>query len=341
VQFPQPTITRELLTGFVQIWYLWVPLLILLIAVGLATRQWFGGRLLLLSLVVLTSFAIYITLRERVIERKKISAWNSLRVPLHQATRIDGLQLAAGTMVRWNTESEGHLLTAELGSGQEVAPGIVLAGEADLKFEDSWRGTLANPSVIRGWNCAAGKIDIHISGQLRWCVLANQRAVPAGVIPAGTAVLLDRPNDPSDVLLHLPKAGMRVLPGNYWIAPDEWFVLYSNGELLALPGPITLRGVAFKKGGVLLRYGEEDITRWYGLADQIPPTLTGPTGSVTGWRGDIDSPLSCVGGHKLEKGTRVTVPTTGDVVATISWDSSGARIKPVLTFLHCDLDRKN
>ena len=128
MQFPEPSITREFLSGFVETWRLWVPLLLLLIWVGWITRRWWGGRLLLLSVGVLITFATTITLREGSRERATMEAWNNRRVPLPQAARIDGLQLAAGTMVRWNKELQGHLLTAELGKGQEVSPGIVLVG---------------------------------------------------------------------------------------------------------------------------------------------------------------------------------------------------------------------
>jgi hypothetical protein len=183
MQFPEPTLTQEFLAGFLEIWRLWVPLLLLLIWVGWATRRWWGGRLLLLSLVVLIVFAAKVTLRERTRERATMDAWNKLRVPLHQMARIDGLQLAAGTMVRWNKEREGHLLTAELGTGQEVSPGMV--GEVDHLWDEVWRGTLARESVLRGWTCAAGKVDIHNSGKLRWCVLAGRRRLRRESFPQG------------------------------------------------------------------------------------------------------------------------------------------------------------
>ena len=242
MQFPEPSITREFLSGFVETRRLWVPLLLLLIWVGWITRRWWVGRLLLLSLGVLITFAATITLREEGRERATMEAWNKLRVPLPQATRIDGLQLAAGTMVRWNKESPGHPLTAELGNGQEVSPGMVLVGEADHRWYEFWRGTLVRESEVRGWKCAAGKVDIYTSGELRWCVLAGSKKTAAGDVPAGTKVLLD-PGNPSDVLLHLPNVGMRANPGDFWIAPHEWFVLYSDGELLSVPGPIGRRGV--------------------------------------------------------------------------------------------------
>jgi hypothetical protein len=335
MQFPEPSITREFLSGFVETWRLWVPLLLLLIWVGWITRRWWGGRLLLFSLVVLFIFAVTITLREEARERATMEAWNMLRVPLPQAARIDGLQLAAGTMVRWNKDLQGHLLTAELGKGQEVSPGIVLVGEADHRWNEFWRGNLARESVLRGWKCAAGKIDLHTSGELRWCVLAGPQKTAAGVVPAGTKLLLD-PGDPSDVVLHLPNVGMRANPGDFWIAPDEWFVLYSNGELQSVPGSLGRRGVIFDSG-VVLRYGAEDVTHWYPQYDQMPTTIAHPTGPVTGWRGDIGSPLTCEGGRKLDKGSRVTVPISGDVVTTTHWDSSRPKAEPVLDSLHCQL----
>jgi hypothetical protein len=107
MQFPEPTLTREFLSGFVEVWRLWLPLLLLLIWVGWATRRQWGGRLLLLSLIVLSAFAAKVTIKEQARERAKIDAWNKLRVPLPQTVRIDGLQLAGGTMVRWNKEREG------------------------------------------------------------------------------------------------------------------------------------------------------------------------------------------------------------------------------------------
>jgi len=336
MQFPEPSLTREFLSGFVETWRLWLPLLLLLIWVGWITRRWWGGRLLLLSLGVLITFAATITLREEVRERETMEAWNKLRVPLPQAARIDGLQLAAGTMVRWNKESQGHLLTAELGKGQEVSPGMVLVGEADHRWDEFWRGTLARESVLRGWKCAAGKVDVHPSGELRWCVLAGPQKTAAGVIPAGTKVLLD-PGDPSDVVLHLPNVGMRANPGDFWIAPDDRFVLYSNGELQSVPGPLGRRGVIFDDFGVDLRYGEEDVTRWYAYPNQVPAAIAHPSGPLTGWRGHLGSSMTCKGGRKLDKGTLVTVPIYGDVVTTIHWDSSRPRVKPVLDSLHCDL----
>ena len=335
MQFPEPSITREFLSGFLETWRLWVPLLLLLIWVGWATRRWWGGRLLLLSLVVLIIFAATITLREEARERVTMEAWNRLRVPLPQAARIDGLQLATGTMVRWNKESPGHLLTAELGNEQEVSTGMVLAGEVDHRWYEFWRGTLARESEVRDWKCAAGKVDIYTSGELRWCVLAGPKKTSAGDVPAGTKVLLD-PGDPSDVLLHLSNVGMRANPGDFWIAPDEWFVLYSDGELQSVPGPLGRRGVIFDSG-VVLRYGAEDVSRWYPHDDQVPAAIAHPSGPVTGWRGDLSSSLICEGGRKLDIGSRVTIPISGDVVTTTHWDSSRPRAKPILDSLHCRL----
>ena len=57
MQFPEPSLTREFLSGFAETWRLWVPFLLLLIWVGWITRRWWGGRLLLLSLGVLITFA--------------------------------------------------------------------------------------------------------------------------------------------------------------------------------------------------------------------------------------------------------------------------------------------
>jgi hypothetical protein len=335
MQFPQPSLTREFLSGFVETWRLWVPLLLLLIWVGWITRRWWGGRLLLLSLGALITFAATITLREEARDREAVEAWKNLRVPLPQATMIDGLQLAAGTKVRWDKESQRHLLTAELGKGQEVSPGVVLVGNADHLWGEMWRGTLARETVLRGWKCAAGKIDLHDSGELRWCILAGPQKTAAGEVPAGTAVLLD-PGDPSNALLHLPDVGMRASPGDFWIEPHEWFVLYSDGELLSVAGPLNRRGVTFDSG-VALRYGDEDVTRWYGYNDRIPKTIARPTGPVTGWRGDLGTPVTCEGGRKLEKGSRVTIPISGDVVTATHWDFSAPRAKQVYDSLHCDL----
>ena len=115
-QSPQPTITWEFLLGFGETWRLWVPLLFLLIWVSWLTRHCWGGRLLLGSLVLLTIFAIKVAWQERKIQHSKIEAWNRLRVPLPKAEKIDGLQLEAGTIVRWDQKHEGHLITAELRS---------------------------------------------------------------------------------------------------------------------------------------------------------------------------------------------------------------------------------
>jgi len=335
MQFPEPSLTREFLSGFVETWRLWVPLLLLLIWVGWITRRWWGGRLLLLSVGVLITFATTITLREGSRERATMEAWNNRRVPLPQAARIDGLQLAAGTMVRWNKEDQEHLLTAELGNGQEVSPGVVLVGEADFLWESVWRGTLAKDSVLRGWPCAAGKIDLHNSGELSWCLLAVAKKTAAGDVPAGTAVLLE-PGEPSNALLHLPATGMRANPGEFSIAPHEWFVLYSDGELLSVPGPLNRRGVTFPSG-VVLRHGDEDVTRWYGYANQIPKTIARPTGPVTGWRGDLGTSVTCEGGRKLNIGSRVTIPISGDMVTATHWDLSSPKAKQVIDSLHCDL----
>ena len=231
---PQPTLTWEFLLGFAETWRLWIPLLLLLIWVGWLTRHRWGGRLLLLSLVFLAICATMVTWREWRIHQSQIEAWNGLRTPLPEAKRIDGLQLAAGTVVRWDTENQGHLLTADLGGGQTVAPAVTLSGEVSRFSYDWWRGNLVRDSVIRGWSCAAGKVDVYTSGQLRWCVLSQPQKVSAGDIPAGTAALFDL-SSPGDVLLHLPKTGMHVSPGNFWIAPDEWFVVSEDGKLKSLP----------------------------------------------------------------------------------------------------------
>jgi hypothetical protein len=294
--------------------------------------------LLLFSILFLTGLVLSVTLRERKIDRATEEAWNKLRVPLPATARIDGLRLPAGTMVRWNREQAGHLLTVDLGSGQEVAPGIVLAGEVDHIYDEIWTGNLTHDSVVRGWNCAAGKIAMHNSGELRWCVLGSRQILAVGEIPKGTAVSLD-PSEPSNAVLHLPAVGMRANPGNFWIPPGAWFALYADGELLSVPGPIIRRGVSLgsEDSGVMLRYGDEDLTRWYGLTDETPKAAMRPTGQVTGWRGNLNSSLTCAGGHRLDKGSQVTVPVSGDVITTTHWDSSKPRARPVLDSYHCDL----
>jgi len=195
MQFPEPSLTREFLSGFAETWRLWVPLLLLLIWVGWITRRWWGGRLLLLSLGVLITFAATITLREEARERVTLEAWNNLRVPLPHVARIDGLQLAAGTMVRWNQESQGHLLTAEFGNGQEVSHGVVLVGEADHRSYEFWRGTLVSESILRGWNCAAGKIDLHTSGNCAgalWLARRRLRRVKSQQVPQSCSIPVTR-----------------------------------------------------------------------------------------------------------------------------------------------------
>ena len=230
-QFPQATIRWEFIVGFAETWRLWLPLLLLLIWIGWLTRRLWGGRVLLASLLLLAIFAAKVIWRERATQRSTIEAWDRLRVPMQGATEIDGLRLAAGTMVRWDKEQHGHLLTADLGDSQTVAPNVVLGGEVSRIYDDWWRGILVHDSVIQGWHCAAGKLDWYTSGSLRWCVLSEPQKLPAGEIPGGTAVLLGNLTDPGDVLLHLPNAGMRVSPGNAWIAPDGWFAVTATGEL--------------------------------------------------------------------------------------------------------------
>lgn len=339
MQFPKPTITREVLSGFLETWRLWAPMLMLLIGVGWATRRHWGGRLLLLSLAAVAAFAFGVTLKEAASEREVIEAWNRLRVPLVEAAKIDGLQLAAGTVVQWDAERPRHLLTAELGVSQLVSSGIVLVGEVDRYTKDFWRGTLATTSVLRGWNCAAGKIDIYSSGELRWCLLTGPQKVPAGFVPNGRAVLLDD-GYLSYVMVHLRDTRMQAQPGNFLFGPHAWFILYANGQLFGTSKPVTRRGVTFD-AGVELRYGEQNVMRWY-YGDNVaaqPPIIVRPFRLMTGLRGDINAPVTCEGGHIIEKGSRVTVPVTGNVVTSTHWDSSKPKAKAVLDSFHCDLSR--
>lgn len=230
-QFPHETLTWAFLLGFAETWRLWLPLLLLLIWIGWLTRRHWGGRLLLGSLAFIAVFSATVIWREWTFRQSSLEAWDRLRVPLSQTTQIDGLRLAAGTIVRWDREEPGHLLTANLRDGQVVAPNIILRGEVSREYDDWWRGSLARDAVIQGWHCAAGKIDWYVSGRLRWCLLSEPQKVPAGEIPAHTAVLLENLIDPSDVLLHLPNVGMLVGPANIRIEPDGWFVLTATGEL--------------------------------------------------------------------------------------------------------------
>jgi hypothetical protein len=155
------------------------------------------------------------------------------------------------------------------------------------------------------------------------------------VVLAGTAVLLD-PGEPSDALLHLPKVGMRANPGEL-DCTRRMVCLVCRRGMYSVPGPLTLRGVSFESG-IVLRYGDEDVTRWYG-GDLVPtpPTLARPFGPVTGRRGDLGSSLKCEGGHTIDRYSRITVPVSGNVVTTTHWDSSRPKAKPVLDSFHCDL----
>ena len=128
---------------------------------------------------------------------------------------------------------------------------------------------------------------------------------------------------------------MRAYPGGIWIPPDAWFGLYSDGELMSLSGPRTLRGVKFE-AGVTLRYGAEDVTLWF-PTPQWAPLPAHPSGQVTGWRGDLMEPLTCQDGQMIPAGSRATIPVTGDLVTTTHWESHAPHAKPILDSFHCTL----
>ncbi len=145
-------------------------------------------------------------------------------------------------------------------------------------------------------------------------------------------------DDPSYVMVHLANIGMHAEPGEFWIEPHGWFLLYEDGELFGVSERVTRRGVTFD-AGVELRYGVEDVTRWY-LGDNVatqPPILVHPPGPMTGWRGDISAPLTCDGGRIIEIRSRVTVPVTGNIVTTTHWDSSKPKARAILDSYRCDL----
>ncbi len=99
-------------------------------------------------------------MKDHARERASEKAWNDLRGTLTTPLLSDGLEFPVGTVIRWDSENAGHLLTAKLNGEQQVTAGVVLRGDVEHRYTDWWRGTLAEDAVLRGWHCRAGEINI-------------------------------------------------------------------------------------------------------------------------------------------------------------------------------------
>jgi len=324
LDFPQQSIVQFMMEAYARIWHLWVPLVVALVGLGWFQRRLWSGRLLLMTVGLLSATVCWIVEKELTRERVVNAAWDARRVTLKEPLVMDGLRLPVGTVIRWSEEYPGHVITAELIGSQEVAPGAILTGEIDQFYPNWWRGTLAKDSVVRGWHCRAGEIDISDGGKLRWCVTAKVEPRIAGEVPAGTAIRFDSDDD-DGASLHLIGGGMTLLPWNFAIPAGEWMSLYAAGEVASAPGPLNIRG-AILGDGAIWQYG-------YVTPEAYPWART--PGPFTGWTGKLTSSLMCDAGIVLEPGMRVTIPINGNLVVTERSEYDHGKIEHIFESYHC------
>jgi hypothetical protein len=111
---------------------------------------------------------------------------------LKTSQMIAGLQLPAGTVIKWKNE-EHKEAEIELPGPSEIS-GTPLAGHLSLSTY-FWNGRLWRNRVLNGWPCAKGNVMLETNGKLFECTLSSSRVFPTVTIRGGSRIDLTTNNE--------------------------------------------------------------------------------------------------------------------------------------------------
>jgi len=103
--------------------------------------------------------------------------------------QISGLTIPMGTEVTWKDSAHSAVAALVLTRPAKLL-GVTLTGPLEDVYAGWWSGTLAGPTEIDDWPCAAGEVWLSHDAHLMRCVLAADHADRGLAIPAGTEVAI-------------------------------------------------------------------------------------------------------------------------------------------------------
>ena len=214
---------------------------------------------------------------------------------LTQPRTIGGLDFPAGTVLQWQDDEKTKVATADLPHPARLW-GVIISGTVKPNEEFWTEVTLVEDSVISGWPCRAGKVELRLDGTLEQCVLSQAHAVsrldtalraPMLLIPAGTRLEMSPGSDsgaeltlPQDRPVKLPDVGAP-LPGGAMLH------LYLNNAIrevsASAEAPFTVDGVSFTSS-----------VSWV-YPEDLPEESFGPHTLAAGVSGELTQKIRCDG----------------------------------------------
>jgi hypothetical protein len=117
------------------------------------------------------------------------AAWARTHETLTAQRQISGLTIPAGTEVTWTDDARSAVAALALARPAKLL-GVTLAGTLENVYARWWSGTLAGPTEIDDWPCAAGDVWLSHDAHLMRCVLAADHTYRGLAIPAGTEITI-------------------------------------------------------------------------------------------------------------------------------------------------------
>jgi hypothetical protein len=117
------------------------------------------------------------------------AAWARTHETLTAEQQISGLTIPAGTEVTWKDDAHRAIAALALDHPAKLL-GVTLTGTLENVDARRWSGTLAGPTEIDAWPCAAGEVWLSHDAHLMRCVLAADHTYRGLAIPAGTDITI-------------------------------------------------------------------------------------------------------------------------------------------------------
>lgn len=243
--------------------------------------------------------------------------------PFPAARTVDGLDLPAGTRVRYHHFGAHHLSQVDL-PGPTPLLGAVLSGHLDFDTLDHWAGALPFAQTIEGVPCAAGLVVLSTGAfHLVQCDTSAPYRVPLFIVPKGTTVWHE-PGDGSRSY-RLP-AGPDIVLRDYQTRLPAFteLTLYSDGSPQSASNqrsePLIVSGIPLNLS-LLWVYGNTPTD------GKTPLPLT-PQQPLRTLHGELAAAITC-GGQRLPAGARVAISPGAKTVIVLQTDAGTSLTLPL------------
>ena len=162
-----------------------------------------------LAVAAVALAALYLVAGSALKQGTLLSRWQQqietarVTTVLDRPQELDGILFPVGTEIRWEDPRHHRVAAARLPSPAEVLG--VHAANLRRVVEGGWIVSLAGASVIDGWACAEGEVELTAAGRLSDCELSGTPTWRGWDLPPRTGVQ-PRP-DLRKVWLTLPNIG--------------------------------------------------------------------------------------------------------------------------------------